>query len=277
VIALGPGAARVSAREVVALRALSGYSHRRVAGVELMVFSNNNKAPTLDIHQLDQPLAEWLRRTFHERRRGFGALVAAHRSVKVLGAVALARNAFHEPERIVTTCARYLAGPFADHGVTRPQTGDLATLCFSYCTEVLAMDDKDLAEIKVTAERVAVVLSRAESAGALMAFQSYQRDQKRLRTWLQRQAIDWALRPPDGQSGPLVTTRGFELLFDPGVGSQSWFHRQLLLIAVLEHLHRLGWRPADAQDVVEKLRTEATDELPDDERAQLYETDEENR
>lgn len=115
------------------------------------------------------------------------------------------------------------------------------------------MDEKDLAEIRATAGRVAAVLSAHETGGKLNGFYAQFREQRRLRGWLQHEAVRWALQPADGDAGPLVTTRGYELLFAPGIDSRAWFHRELLLIAVLEALHERGWRPADADQAANEL------------------------
>jgi hypothetical protein len=242
---------QVLAREVVALDALRHYEEQVKAGVELLVFSNDNRGQSLDIHAMTQPLAEWLR----SRASGnaYGALLRAHKSDKVLGRVGLARNAFRAPERIIRACARYLAGPAADRGAIGPEAPALAQLTYSYVKEVIGMDHKDLAEIQATAGRVAALLSAAQSGGKLNTFYTQFRDQRRLRGWLQREAVYWSLKPADGEAGPLVTTRGYELLFSPGVDSQAWFHRELLLIAVIEDLHRRGWRPEDADRAAETL------------------------
>jgi hypothetical protein len=136
-------------REVVALRALRRYDAELHASVELLVFSNNNREPFLTGYHLDQPLAEWLRRTSWDpaRREAFTAMLRAHRSADVPGLVGLARNAFHAPRRIVATCGRALATSL-ESGVPRPGSTAgstaLAGLCFTYINEVIDMDQKDL-------------------------------------------------------------------------------------------------------------------------------------
>lgn len=247
-------AGHVLAREVVALDALRQYEEPLHAGVELLVVSNDNRGQSLDSYAMEQPLAEWLRR--HARGSAYGALLRAHRTEKMLGRVGLARNAFRSPERIVRACARYLAGPAADRGALGPETPALADLTYSYVKEVMAMDPKDLAEIQATARRVAALLAAEQRGGKLNAFYAKFRGQRQLRAWLQHEAVYWALQPAEPDAGPLVTTYGYELLFAPGLDGQAWFNRELLLIAVLEDLHRRGWRPVDADEAVK--------ELPDD-------------
>lgn len=265
-------------REVLALRRLRDYEHRLDAGIELIVFSNNNRGPTLESHPLDQPLAEWLRSTLTgDRHQGsFRSLLRAHRSKDRAGIVNLARSAFHRPQRIVSTCGRYLASA-ATTGNLRPDTDRIASLCYSYITEVLDMDDSVLKEIQETAARVAALLAAQDSAGKLKAFYVTFQQQARLRSWLRRQALDWMLDPPPsavGPAAPLVTTRGYEVLFDPGLDSMAWFHREVFLIAVLEELYRRQWRPADAAQVTAELSDEEPD-LVDSEFMNRRDEDEE--
>jgi hypothetical protein len=247
-------------REALALRVLREYGERLDAGVELMIFSNNNRGQTLDIYRLDQPLAEWLRTTMRspDREVGFRALLQAHRGKDRPGSVALARNVFRQPTRVIGAVGRYIAGRAAE-GALAPGTVQLTNLCFTYVTEVLGMDDSSLQEIRAVAGRVAVMLSEESSAGKLKEFYSTFQQPARLRGWLRRRALDWTLDPRTGPETPLVTTRGYELLFDPGLDTQAWFHRELFLISVLEQLHELKWQPGDAAQVAKQLRDD--DEL----------------
>lgn len=255
-------------REVLALQVLRRYEDTLNAGVELIVFSNNNRGQTLEAHALDQPLAEWLRSTMVNgaHQGSFPALLRAHQANGRPGIVALARNAFRNPQRVVSTCGRYLATA-AVTGLLWPETPRLAALCFSYATEVLGMDDSSLKEIKATAARVAALLAQnTSSGGELRAFYATFKQPAALRTWLRRRALDWLLDPPKDvpdTAAPMVTTRGYELLFDPGLDSQAWFHREVFLIGVLEELHQRSWRPDDAAKVAAQLREE--EPHPDDE------------
>lgn len=253
-------------REALALRVLREYTDVLDAGIELMVFSNNNRGQTLDVHSMSQPLAEWLRGTMRseDRKQGFRALLQAHRTKDRAGIIALARNAFRSPGRVVGTAGRYLANN-AGEGVLRPATGPLTALCFDYVTEVLGMEDSSLKEIRALAGRVATLLNEESSAGKLREFYSTFQQPVRLRGWLRRRALDWTLDPRTEPETPLVTTRGYGLLFDPGVDNQAWFHRELFLIAVLEGLHERRWQPTDAPQVVRELR-EDDDLDPADQR-----------
>ncbi|MDG4773594.1 hypothetical protein [Solwaraspora sp. WMMD792] len=261
-IDLGREPRQPPSREVLALQRLRGYGQRLDAGVELIVFSNNNRGQTLEAYALDQPLAEWLRSTLTGglRQGSFWPLLKAHRRSSQAGIVNLARNVFRNPQRVVSTCGRYLASA-AVTGNLRPDTGGLATLCYSYSAEVLDMDDSALKEIQGTAARVATLLAAQDSAGKVRAFHADFKQPTRLRSWLRKQAVWWMLQPPDtaDSSTPLVTTRGYELLFDPDLDSKAWFHREVFLIAVLEELHRRRWRPSDAAEVAAEL-AEADDD-----------------
>ncbi|WP_205625593.1 hypothetical protein [Actinomadura atramentaria] len=259
---------RSEVREVIALQTLRGYEETLTAGVELMVFSNNNRGQTLDVHALDQPLAEWLRRTARDpgRRRGFGALIGAHTTPNQLGIVGLARNAFRNPERIPGAVARLFAER-AGRGALPDYTADLAAICRSFATEVMDMNPKDLAEIRDTAARIAFLLDD-ESAGKLRGFYSTLKEPGRMKSWLLSNAVTWTLRRPDGGPTSLLTSRGMELLFDPDPETRAWFNRQMLLVCVLEHLHARGYSPDDADEAVEDLTEEHGEEglrLLDDE------------
>jgi hypothetical protein len=249
------------AREVIALKMLRHYPNPMRGGVELLAFSNNNRGQTLDIYAMDQPLAEWLRRTeqLPARRRGFQALLRAHKTADQPGVVGLARNAFREPARIVGACTRYLASA-AERGAIPEWTGDLAALCFSFAIEVMRVNQKDLTEIRTTAARVASLFDTETRGGKLKEFHATLKAPTRMRSWLLRRGVEWALTGPKDADGPLVTTRGMELLFDPGPDVQAWFNRQMLLVAVLEQLHRTGWRPVDGEKVAEEMAEEPGDE-----------------
>nr|WP_055506818.1 hypothetical protein [Nonomuraea pusilla] len=266
--AMGTPAPGPRAREIVALWALRHYGERVTSGVDLLVFSNNNKGQSLEVHALEQPLAEWLRRTSQmpQRRHAFGALLRAHRVGDQPGIVSLARNAFRSPDRILGTCARYLAARVNDTSQVPDDASALAELCFSFVTEVMNVNEKDLAEIRATASRVATLLMPETSGGKLKQLYATLKEPSRMRSWLQSRAVTWTLNPPKegGADGPLVTARAFGLLFDPSADNPAWFHRQMLIMAVLEELHRCGWKPQDGEQVAKEVAVE--DELHEDDR-----------
>ncbi|WP_206068954.1 hypothetical protein [Nonomuraea composti] len=262
-IALGkPESKGVGANEVLALQALRLHEDRLTAGVDLLVFSNNNRGQTLDVQSLEQPLAEWLRRSSRPpRSRGFSALIRAHATANTAGIVGLARSAFRAPERIVGACSRYLTA-YLDQGVIRKDTSELAELCLSFVSEVTRMNQNEIDEIKTAGAQVAAWLMAENSAGQLRAFNATLKDRPRMRHWLMRRNIDALLGSAKGIKGPLITENQFRLLFDPEV-EQAWFHRQLLVVSVVQRLHELGFAPADRAEVAAEMAGEAS-EHPED-------------
>ena len=255
VVATGAAAKEeLRAREVLALKKLRNYDRPLADGVQLLVYSNNNRGPTFETYAVDQALAEWLRDTMHNvrLRTGFFGLLMAHRAKDLPGYVGLARNAFRSPERIPGACARYLSRvAFTQRRPDDRRWRDvaaLAELCFDYADKVMRMDKGDLEEIRATAKRFAVLLARESTAGKIREFYTLFAKPTRLRARLQRSAIEWVLLAPADQRGPLLTTRGFGLLFDPDYDNQAWFHRQMFLVAVVEELHSLGWKPESTDE-----------------------------
>ncbi|MGW7516397.1 hypothetical protein ACWGJ2_12460 [Streptomyces sp. NPDC054796] len=236
---------RPAAREVVALDALRAHPRRLVAGVELLVFSNNNKSQQLERYGLEEPLAEWLRSTIRGRdRRGFGALVRAHVRPGTPGVVGLARSAFRNPQSVLSAGQRYLLGRMTGPAPDPDEAGALVGLLNSYTTKVVRMHENDLAELRGVARRIAVILHQETTPGKLRMLRNHLKgSSKPLRNWLTAEAVTWALTPPEGHTGPLLSERAHVLLFDPGADNPAWLHRDLLLIHVLEELNRLGWKP----------------------------------
>lgn len=249
-------------KEVVALRALRSYGERLTDGVELLVFNNNNRGQLLEKHRLDQPLAEWLRRTcrFGDVRVAFTALVRAHASSTTPGVVSLARNAFRDPERIVGRGVGFLAGSLLGPEPDHAELVDVAKLIFSFADEVLLMNEKDRSEIQATAKKLAAVLYPETSRGRLREFRAQLRNSRQLRSWLLSRDVVFVGREDAPFEGPLVSEHVMVLLFDPSQDNPSWFHRDLLLVGVVEELARLGWTAKDESekpdDEVEKLRAD---------------------
>ncbi|GGO71122.1 hypothetical protein [Nonomuraea cavernae] len=253
---------KVLSNEVMALQALRHHEDRLTAGVELLVFSNNNRGQTLEIQSLEQPLAEWLRRSARPPlRRGFPALLRAHATADRPGVLGLARNAFRAPEQIARACGRYLTAQL-DRAVIRADTAELAELCFSFVIEVMRMNQNEIDEIKAAGAQVASWLNAENSAGRLRAFNATLKEPRRMRHWLMRRNIDALLDQDSGIDGPLITEHQFRLLFDPEV-EQAWFHRQLLIVAALQRLHELGFKPADRAEVAAAMADEEK-EHPED-------------
>lgn len=252
----------IADREVLALRALRAYEDRLTAGVELLLFSNDNRNQRLEIQAMDQPMAEWLRRTARPpHRSAFPALLRAHATPTRPGIAVLARNAFEAPGRIAGACSRYLTAGLA-RGVVRPETGELAELCMSFLIEVMRMNQSEVDEINAVGRQVAAWLYAENSAGQLRAFYATLKDPKRMRSWLRRRDLDGLLDPDKGSEGPLITEYQYRLLFDPEVES-AWLHREVLLVSVVQRLHELGFKPADRAEVAAELQEEETDHPED--------------
>ncbi|MEV1008637.1 hypothetical protein [Streptomyces sp. NPDC049881] len=235
-------------REVVALYALKHYSERITDGVELLVFNNNNRGQLLESHELQQPLAEWLRKTtrLSGRMRGFQALVMAHATKQLAGIVVLARNAFYTPTRVVTTGVNHLADCLMRRSQDHAGTHALADLLKSFVTEVMQMNEKDLTEIRATARKLGGLLNSATGRGPLRELRAHLRNSTQLRSWMTRHAVLWAGAPHEEFGDePLMSTRLAVLLFDPSPDNPTWLHRDLLFVGVLEELARLGWRAKD--------------------------------
>ena len=241
--AKGPGP---FAREVAALRRLRSYEEELRAGVELYVFSNSNREQVLEAHALEQPLAEWLRATMNDKRarEGFRYLIRAHWTEKIPGLALLARNAFRDPERIVRRAVRYLAGLASESGFPPAETTALAGLCFSFATEVLQVQQRDIDQITELAGRIADLLCTRPERGTLKTYENAHRDSRQLQAYLKREAVAWALQ--HGRAEPLVTGEQWRLLFDPD--GRGWFCQDLLLMSVLQSLAARGWLDGAADD-----------------------------
>ena len=239
-----PGGSGPYGREITALRRLRSYAEGLRAGVELYVFSNSNRDQTLDVHALEQPLAEWLRTTMRDQqsREGFSYLRRAHWTEKVPGSALLARNAFRDPGRIVRRAIGYLAHLASELGIPAAETQPLAKLCLSFVTEVLQVKQSDVERITELAGRIAGLIAAGPEPGRLKRYEQAQRDSRPLQSYLKREAVEWTLR--SGQEQPLVTSEQWLLLFDPD--GQGWFHRDLLFVSVLQSLANLGWQPKGA-------------------------------
>jgi hypothetical protein len=245
----GAAVPRSAPRHVKASRVIRAYTQRLNAGVELMVISNYNLEPLLQVHALDQPAAEWLRLTQRpERARGFRMLRRAHRNANDPdGFASLARTLFDRPEQMTAAAARWAASRVRDLRAVPADVALLREACFLYVTEVMGLNDEDVKQIDMLAANLAAWIARRDVSGDLTGFTRAAKSSQLLRALLKSWGRSWLLRPPDGSSGALCTQRQFELLADPD--RPSWYYRDLLVIAVLEHLARAGWRPKDAAEM----------------------------
>jgi len=237
------GLKRPYARQVAALHEIRSYEERFTAGVELLVFSNSNKDQTLDSHQMDQPLAEWLRLVSGDPRfrDGWRYLIRAHHNAKVRGLSSLARRLFDEPERIPSAAKDYLIRLADERGVPAGETPALTALTFDYAIEVLNVNRTDAEQIRLLAANIANAAAQEETD--FKKFTVAARKVGTLQHWLRRQAVGQVLytRHPDA----FITERQWLLLFDSG--TDSFLNRDLLLIATLEQVHGLDpkWRTDD--------------------------------
>jgi hypothetical protein len=243
VVAGGSADKRPYARQLAALRRIRAYDKAITAGVDLMVFSNSNQEQTLDVHTMEQPLAEWLRLILHDSRvaAGWRYLARAHHGEKAPGLAALARNLFDRPRRVVGVAAEYLLRQAGDAGSPPGETPDLGALCSDYATKVLDVNHSDADQIRALATNISQVAGEDDSQFGKFVVAT--RKVGDLQRWLRRAAIDQVryTRRPD----VFVTEQQWRLLFD--AGDDSFLNRDLLLIAALEKIHARDpkWRRED--------------------------------
>ncbi|CAO5168469.1 CRISPR-associated protein Cst1 [Frankia sp. AiPs1] len=254
--------------ERTALCALRRYDRRLHAGVEVLVFSNDNRGASLGMYRVDEALAEWLRSTIRDpqRRRGWRSLLSAYEFAPVAGNRRLARDALHRPWRIFVTAAARLTTARNLRAMPRFDAG-LTALTYSFLHEVMDVNQTDIDQVETLAAEIAREIVTDDRSSPLMSFQVACRNVRALQKWLEIKAVGRTLRRgSSGESAPLVTVAQFRLLFDPD--GQGWLYRRLLLIAVLNALHAVGWAPTDGAD--------AAQDLPDmDEEITLHPEDEE--
>ncbi|MBB6174932.1 hypothetical protein HNR23_004992 [Nocardiopsis mwathae] len=235
------------ARQLAGLSRLRGYEETVTEGVELLVFTNSNKEQDLRSHTMNQPSSEWIRTL---TRKQTGLLGRAHRWEKVPGRSVLARNLFDYPDRVLQTTARHLMACADDSGMPPASTPELAEVCSSYAEKVLMVPDADLRHIDGLAQRIAHHVNRADDNTEFKKFLQARRKLSTLRTWLQNQAIHRTLRTDEAE--PFITEYQWRLLFD--ADDQVFFHRDLLVIGVLNHLHELDpkWRAAEPEPLADE-------------------------
>lgn len=257
VAAGGFGAKRPYARQVAALHRIRGYEEELTAGVDLVVFSNSNKEQALDVHAMEQPLAEWLRSVRYASHFGDGwhYLARAHHGAKMPGLSALAHNLFDRPRRVMSVAAQYLLRHAGDTDLPPGETPDLRALCSDYVIKVLDMNETDADQIRALATSIATVVH--EDNGQFKGFVAACRKVSDLKRWLRRQAVTQVqfTRKRD----PFITERQWRLLFDSG--DDGFMSRDLLLIDTLAAVHDLDpkWRSDDPS-----ARSQADDELDEE-------------
>lgn len=248
------GKAGPYARELGVLSAVRAYSRRITSGVELIVLSNSNKEQLLASQELGQPVAEWLRSTNRHRElsSGYRVLVATQASKQVPGEAFLAKRAFTRPAQVVDFAVGHLLGQVSASVLIPAETLALAPLFYSYCREVLSMDDKDVERIKDLAVRLAALLGRDRRPGPFRDFIRANSKGGNLYGWFRSKGVDWLLFPrPEGTSPVLLPVQDYRLLFED---ERSWSWRRLLVFAVLEALAEAGWQPKGSQEELEEIK-----------------------
>lgn len=245
------------AMHLQALDRLAAYEDRITDGVELYVFTNANRGQELQVHAMEQPMAAWISTA---PPRHLPLLARAHRTDKRPGRGELAHTLFDRPHFLVSTATAYARAGAQTYGFPTRLTPELAPVCRSYAKEVLMVADSDLERIDRLSRRIAQILAKHPDNTEFKKFTVAMRKQRDLKGWLRRQALHEALTSEE----PLVDTRQWRLLFDSDL--EGFLHRDLMLISTLEHLHTLA----------PSWRTEAAEELDEDDAFPTDDEDEEN-
>ena len=243
-------------RELAVLREIGDYGLPLRAPVELMVLSNSNKEQFLDVQEMGQPVAEWLRSTVNTRHAaGYRALVETQGTQRVPGEAFLAKRAFSDPVAVLDFAVRHVARGIGERALLPPVAPELGRILHSYCREVLSMEDKDVQRVVVLAERVAGVLGATNSPGPFREFIRANGRGGSLNGWFRARSVDGLLDPKrPGDAPAFLATAEYRLLFED---ERSWHWRQLLLYRVIEELIRAGWRPQGADEELEEIKEAA--------------------
>ncbi|MER6503948.1 hypothetical protein ABT218_32565 [Streptomyces sp. NPDC001455] len=247
------------ARELAVLGAVRAYGQRVCSGVELFVLSNSNKEQFLQCQEMGQPVAEWLRSTVSrtDRRAGYRILAAAQGTRTVPGEAFLAKRAFGDPAAILHRVIAYLLDQVSARGAVPVEVTVLVPLVYSYCIEVLNMDEKDIARIRDLARRLAALLGQDSRPGPFGGFMRASAKGGDLYGWFRSRSVDWLLKSrPAGMPRVLLPVQDYRLLFDD---DSAWSHRRLLVFAVMEALVEAGWEPKGATEEFEEIAEIAAD------------------
>jgi hypothetical protein len=242
------------ARELWVWRAVRDYGQRVTAGVELIVLSNSNQEQLLVTQELTQPVAEWLQSTTRDRdrRAGYSALATAQATKKVPGEAFLAKRAFTRPAQVLHTAIDYLLAQVSAAVLIPAGAAALAPLVYSYCCEVLTMDDKDVERIRELAQRLAGLLGQDSRPGPFRDFIRANCKGGNLHGWFRTKGVDWLLLPrPEGAPAVLLPVRDYRLLFED---ERSWSWRRLLVFGVLEELGETGWQPRGSREELQEIK-----------------------
>ncbi|MEV5575459.1 hypothetical protein AB0L06_35930 [Spirillospora sp. NPDC052269] len=242
------------ARELWVLRAVRAYSRRITSGVELIVLSNANKEQLFAVQELSRPVAEWLRSTNRDskRRAGYPVLVATQGTKDVPGEALLAKRVFAQPAQVLGVAVGNVMSRVSGAGLVPAEAAVLAPLLYSYCREVLTMDDKDVERIRELARRVAALLAQDGRPGPFRDFIRANGKGGNLYGWFRSKGVDWLLFPrPKDTSPVLLPVQEYRLLFED---ERSWSWRRLLVFAVLEALAEAGWEPTGSQEELQEIK-----------------------
>lgn len=242
------------ARELWVLQAVRGYSRRITSGVELIVLSNSNKEQLFAAQELGQPIAEWLRSTNKDtkRRAGYPTLIATQGTKQVPGEAFLAKRAFARPTQVLDFAIGHVLGRISAAVPIPAEAAPLAPLLYSYCLEVLTMDDKDVERIKELARRLAALLGQDNRPGPFRDFIRANGKGGNLYGWFRSKGVDWLLFPRPKDTPPvLLPVQDYRLLFED---ERSWSWRRLLVFAVLEALAEAGWEPKGSQEELQEIK-----------------------
>ncbi|WP_326695736.1 hypothetical protein [Streptomyces sp. NBC_01766] len=251
-------------RELAVLSAVRAYGERVHAGVELIVLSNSNKEQFLRTQEMSQPVAEWLRSTTikTDRRAGYQALVTTQAAKAVPGEAFLAKRAFGDPTAILFRTTAYLLDRVSAKGGIPVEATGLAPLVYSYCIEVLNMDEKDVARIGDLARRLAALLGQDSRPGPFGGFMRANAKGGNLYGWFRSQSVEWLLKTrPAGMPRTLLPVEDYRLLFDD---DRAWSHRRLLVFSVMEALVEAGWEPKGSAEELEDIADAAANLADDD-------------
>lgn len=247
------------ARELWVWRAVRAYVPRITAGVELMVLSNSNQEQLLATQELSQPIAVWLQSTSsdRDRRAGYPTLVATQATPKAPGEALLAKRGFTQPAQVLNTAVDHLIGQVSATALVPVGTAALAPLVYSYCCEVLNMDDKDVERIRELSQRLARLLGQDDRPGPFRDFIRANSRGGNLNGWFRTKGIDWLLLPrPAGTPPVLLPVRDYRLLFED---ERSWSWRRLLVFGVLEALGEAGWQPRGSREEMQEIAEDLAD------------------
>lgn len=242
------------ARELAVLKAVRAYHLRPIsAPVELIVLSNSNKEQLLATQELGQPVAEWLRSTSGSQLNGrYQTLVATQATKQVPGEAFLAKRVFAQPAQVLDIAVGHLLGRISAKVLLPPEASVLSPLIYSYCHEVLTMDDKDVERIKDLARRIAWLLGRDDRPGPFRDFIRANSKGGNLHAWFRTKSVDWLLyEHPEGMAAALLPVQDFRLLFED---DRSWAWRRVLVFAVIETLGEAGWRPRGSKEEMQEVK-----------------------